>query len=183
MSGRSDSDAAARREGWASALERFVERIGQWSAWLTVAMVLVTFLVVVLRYFFSIGYIWLQEVSVYLHALVFLLGAGYTLSRDEHVRVDVFYRRMSEAGRRRVDMLGTLLFLLPMLGVIGWMTWDYVLRAWIEREASRQTGGLPYPFVPLLKTAILVAVVLLALQAIAWLLRRGRVATHGESHL
>ncbi|MEO1574010.1 MAG: TRAP transporter small permease subunit [Pseudomonadota bacterium] len=183
MSGPADANDVSRREGLANALQRLVERVGQWSAWLTVVMVLVTFLVVVLRYFFSVGYIWLQEVSVYLHALVFLLGAGYTLSRDEHVRVDVFYRRMSEAARRRVDTIGTLIFLLPTLCVIGWMTWDYVLRAWIDREASRQTGGLPYPFVPLLKTAILVAVVLLALQAVAWLLRRGRVATHGETHL
>ena len=179
MSGRADK--------WAATAQTIVERIGQWSAWLTLFMVLVTFLVVVLRYFFSMGYIWLQEVSVYLHALVFLLGAGYTLSRDEHVRVDVFYRRMSDSGRRCVDVLGTLFFLLPTLAIVGWMSWDYVLRAWIDREASRQTGGLPYPFVPLLKTAILVAVVLLALQAFAWLLRRGRVAKaaeHGsEQHL
>lgn len=167
----------------ADALERVVEWSGHCVAWATVIMVLVTFLVVVLRYFFSIGYIWLQEVSVYLHALVFLLGAAYTLSRDEHVRVDVFYRRLSESARRRVDMLGTVVFLLPTLAVIGWTTFDYVLRAWIEREASRQTGGLPYPFVPLLKTAILVAVVLLAMQALAWLLRRGRVAHHNEPRL
>lgn len=152
-------------------------------AWLTVAMVLVTFLVVVLRYFFSLGFIWLQEVSVYLHALVFLLGAAYTLSRDEHVRVDVFYRRLSEGARRRLDMLGTLFFLLPTLAVIGWTTFDYVLRAWLEREASRQTGGLPYPYVPLLKTAILIAVLLLAIQALAWLLRRGRVLKHNEPRL
>ena len=164
----------------ADALERVVEWSGHCVAWLTVVMVLVTFLVVVLRYFFSIGYIWLQEVSVYLHALVFLLGAAYTLSRDEHVRVDVFYRRFAERTRRRIDMLGTVVFLLPTLAVIGWTTFDYVLRAWVDREASRQTGGLPYPFVPLLKTAILVAVILLAIQALAWLLRRGRVARHNE---
>ncbi|MEM6639029.1 MAG: TRAP transporter small permease subunit [Pseudomonadota bacterium] len=162
-------------ERWADAVQRAVVRVGQASAWLTVFLVLTTFLVVVLRYFFSIGFIWLQEVSVYLHALVFLLGAGYTLACDEHVRVDVFYRRLSDAARRRVDVIGTVLFLIPTVAVIGWMSIDYVLRAWIDREASSQTGGLPYPFVPLLKTAILVAVVLLALQAFAWLLRRGGV--------
>lgn len=148
-------------------------------------MVLATFVVVVLRYFFSLGYIWLQEIAVYLHALVFLLGAAYTLAHDEHVRVDIFYRRMSESMRRRVDLLGTLLFLLPTVAVIAWTTWDYVLRAWVDRESSPQTGGLPYPFVPLLKTAVLVAMALLAVQAVAWLLRAGRIAApsgkRGES--
>lgn len=168
---------------FADAAQRVVERTGQWVSWLALVMVLVTFAVVVLRYFFSIGYIWLQEVSVYLHALVFLLGAAYTLARDEHVRVDVFYRKMSDTWRRRVDVAGTLVFLLPTVGLIGWTSWDYVLRAWIDRESSRQTGGLPYPFVPLLKTAVLIAMVLLAIQAIAWLLRRGRVTQRGEQRL
>lgn len=157
--------------------QRLCERTGQWAAWLALLMVLATFVVVVLRYFFSLGYIWLQEVAVYLHALVFLFGAAYTLACDEHVRVDIFYRRMSEAWRRRVDLLGTLVFLLPTVAVIGWTTWDYVVSAWVNRESSPQTGGLPYPFVPLLKTAILVAMLLLAIQALAWLLRAGRIAS------
>ncbi|MFK8018095.1 MAG: TRAP transporter small permease subunit [Gammaproteobacteria bacterium] len=171
----------------ANLCESVAVRTGQLVAWLTVLMIGATFAVVVLRYFFSLGYIWLQEVGVYLHALVFLLGAAYTLARDEHVRVDIFYRKMSARWQRRVDLIGTAIFLLPTVGVIGWTTWDYVLRAWIDREASRQTGGLPYPFVPLLKTAILVAVILLAIQALAWMLRGGRVRSvdtpHGTSEL
>ena len=171
---------ADKREALADLCQRLSERTGQWAAWLAVLMVLATFVVVVLRYFFSIGYIWLQEVSVYLHALVFLLGAAYTLARDEHVRVDIFYRRMSEPWRRRVDLFGTALFLLPTVAVIAWTTWDYVLRAWVDRESSPQTGGLPYPFVPLLKSAVLVAMLLLTIQALAWLLRAGRVGAASE---
>lgn len=168
------------RNTLAARLQRLSEWTGQCAAWLCVLMILATFIVVVLRYFFSIGYIWLQEIGVYLHALVFLLGAAYTLARDEHVRVDIFYRRMSATARRRVDVWGTVLLLLPTIAVIGWTSWDYVLRAWIDHESSRQTGGLPYPFVPLLKSAILAAVLLLAIQAVAWVLRGGPVVSDGE---
>ncbi len=161
-------------------LEGICERVGQAIAWLTVLLVLTTFLVVILRYFFSLGWIWLQELSVYLHALVFLLGAAYTLGKDEHVRVDVFYRRLSARGRGMVDALGTLLFLIPSVVFIFWMSWDYVWRSWVGQEASRQTGGLPYPFPPLLKTAILVAAVLLLMQGIAWVARFRRGDGDGD---
>lgn len=164
-----------RRAALAATMERISEVTGRMVAWLTLIMVLTTFVVVVLRYFFSLGYIWLQEIGVYLHALVFLLGAAYTLARDEHVRVDIFYRRMRSARRRLVDVLGTLFFLLPTSGFVIFVAWDYVTRSWVDHESSRQTGGLPYPFVPLLKSAILVACVLLAIQGLAWLLRGGRM--------
>ncbi len=167
----------------ADLLEGVCERTGRATAWLTLLLVLSTFLVVVLRYFFAIGFIWLQELSVYLHALVFLLGAAYTLGHDEHVRVDVFYRGMSAGRQRIINALGTVFFLLPSVVLIFWMSWDYVLRSWIGKEASRQTGGLPYPFPPLLKTAILVAAVLLLLQGLAWLVRGVRTRRDGERAL
>lgn len=154
---------------------------GRIVSWLTLVMVLATFVVVVLRYFFSLGYIWLQEVSVYLHALVFLLGAAYTLAHDGHVRVDIFYRRLSDARRRWVDMLGIVVFLLPTNLFFMWLSWDYVVRSWLEREASRQTGGLPYPFVPLLKTSILLACLLLVMQGVAWLLRGGAMGPNPDT--
>lgn len=146
-------------------------RTGRAVAWGTLFMVLTTATVVLLRHVFEIGWIWLQEVSVYLHALVFLLGAAYALSHDEHVRVDVFYRGMRSTRRRWVDTLGTLFLLLPTAGFVFWSSWSYVLRSWAERESSHETGGLIFPFPSLLKTSILIACVLLCLQGIAIVLR------------
>ncbi len=155
----------------AQAIDGFSRRVGHAAAWGTLLMVLTTAAVVILRHVFNVGWIWLQEISVYLHALVFLLGAAYALSDDEHVRVDVFYRDMKPAGRRLVDTLGTLFFLLPTVGFILWSSWAYVFRSWAERESSHETGGLVYTFPSLLKTSILIACVLLCLQGVSILMR------------
>lgn len=134
-------------------------------------MVLVTCVVVVLRYLFDLGFIWLQESVTWMHAVVFMLGAAYALQRDEHVRVDVFYREFDDRRRAIVDMLGVLFFLLPLCVYIGWSAWDFVAASWKIREASRESGGLPYPLVPLLKSVLILMPAMLALQGTALLLR------------
>ena len=96
MTGRGD---AQDDRSLADALDRVGESAGRAFAWLTLACVLVCFAVVVLRYGFNLGYIWMQELYVWLHAIVFTGCAGYALKHDKHVRVDVFYARMSERGR------------------------------------------------------------------------------------
>ena len=146
---------------------RFSELTGAAVAWMTVLMVLGTFVVVVLRYVFDLGWIWMQESITWMHAAVFMLGAAYTLKRDEHVRVDIFYRRMSVSRQSVVDLAGTLLFLMPMSIFIATMSFGYVGSSWSIHEASREAGGLPYPFVPLLKTLIPVTAGLLVVQGIA----------------
>ena len=148
-------------------LEDFAEFSGTVIAWLTVTMVLVTFVIVVLRYAFDLGWISMQESVTWMHAAVFMLGAAYTLKRDEHVRVDIFYRRMSDRRKAIVDLLGTLMFLLPMALFLAISSWDYVYTSWIIREASREAGGLPYPFVPVLKSLIPVTAGMLMLQGLA----------------
>ncbi|MEM7083414.1 MAG: TRAP transporter small permease subunit [Pseudomonadota bacterium] len=158
----------------ANAIDAVSCAVGRMVSWGTLLMVLTTAAVVVLRHGFDIGWIWLQEVSVYLHALVFLLGAAYALSGDEHVRVDVFYRGFTPEGRRWVDTLGTLFLLLPTMVFVFWSTWHYVMRSWIEAESSHETGGLIYPFPSLLKTSILVACALLVFQGLAMTLRAWR---------
>ncbi len=150
-------------------IDLFIRRTGEAIAWLTLAMVFTTFAVVVLRYGLEIGSIALQESVLYMHGCVFLLGAAYTLQLDGHVRVDILYRHMSERQRAVVDLLGTLLFLLPMCGFIAWIGWDYVLQAWRIREGSGEAGGLAYVYV--LKTLLPVCTVLLALQGVAEALR------------
>ena len=109
-----------------AALQRISETTGTAIAWLTLPMVFGTFIVVVLRYAFDLGFIWMQEGVVWLHAAVFMLAASYALRHDAHVRVDIFYRKMTPRGRAIVDVLGTLLLLLPMSIFILAASWDYV---------------------------------------------------------
>ena len=148
-------------------LESFSEFTGSLVAWLTLLMVLVTFIVVVLRYAFDLGWISMQESVTWMHAAVFMLGAAYTLKRNEHVRVDIFYRSMTPQRKALVDLLGTLIFLLPVAVFLAVTSWDYVYTSWIIREASREAGGLPYPFVPILKSLIPVTAGMLIIQGIA----------------
>ncbi len=138
-------------------------------------MVIVTVVVVVLRYVFDLGYIWLQESVTWMHAVVFMLGAAYALSNDDHVRVDVFYRDFSPARRALVDLLGVIVFLLPMCGFILWSAWDFVSISWSIEESSRESGGLVYPMIPLLKSVLVAMPVALMLQGIALALRSLRV--------
>lgn len=141
------------------------ERIGHFAAWLVLAMVFFTFLVVVLRYGFNFGRISLQEISTYLHAFVFMLAGAYTLKHNEHVRVDIFYQDMSKRNQAKVDFFGTLFLLLPFAGFIIWISIDYVTNSWKLLEGSREAGGLP--FVYILKTLIPLMAGLLFLQAIS----------------
>lgn len=149
-------------------IETFIEYTGRAVAWLTLAMVLIMFAVVVLRFAFDIGWIWLQESVNYLHAYVFMLGAAYTLKRDEHVRVDIFYGAMSAKRRSLVDLLGTLLLLLPFCGFIFYVSWDEVIKSWQALEPSQQTGGLDFAYI--LKTSMLLMPLLLFLQGLAIIL-------------
>ena len=157
--------------GETSALDRFSGVVGRAAAWLTLFMVVVTFVVVVLRYVFDVGFIWLQESVIWMHAAVFMLGAAYTLREEEHVRVDVFYRDMSECRRAWVDLIGVLIFLLPLCVFLAWNSFDFVLQSWKIGESSREPGGLPFPFLPLLKTVILLMPITVALQGLSLFLR------------
>ena len=132
-------------------------------------MVLNVFAVVVLRYAFSVSFIWMQESYTWMHGTVFMLGAGYTLLHNGHVRIDVFYRTAGARYRAVVDLLGAFLLTLPLI----WVTWDsafpMVRRSWRLYERSAEAGGLPGLF--LLKSVILVFCVLFALQGISLALR------------
>jgi TRAP-type mannitol/chloroaromatic compound transport system permease small subunit len=154
-----------------AAIDRFSALTGRITAWLALVMVLVTCIVVVLRYVFDLGFIWLQESVTWMHAVVFMLGAAYALQRDEHVRVDVFYRAFDDRRRAIVDVLGVLFFLLPLCFYIGWSAWDFVTVSWKIGEASRESGGLPYPMVPLLKSVLILMPAMLILQGTALFLR------------
>ncbi len=153
----------------ADLIDMLNENLGRTVAWMTLAMVLITFIIVVLRYVFNMGWIAMQESVTYLHAAVFMLGAAYTLKREGHVRVDIFYSRMGERGRAWVDLVGALLLLLPVAGFILWVSWGYAASSWALMEGSREQGGLPGVF--LLKSLIPLLGVLLLLQGISQAIR------------
>lgn len=165
-----------------SILERISELTGSAMAWLTVVMVLGTFVIVVLRYVFDLGWIAMQESIVWMHAAVFMLGASYTLKHNEHVRVDIFYRGSSAQRRAWVNVVGTVVFLLPLAAFVAVTSWDYVSTSWAIREASREAGGLPFPFVPIMKSLIPATALLLILQGIADLIGAVLVLTRAAEH-
>ena len=149
----------------ASTLDQGTVWLGRTVSWCVPVMAMLVLVIVVLRYGFNTGAIAAQETVQYLHAAVFMLGAAIALHADQHVRVDIFYRRFSARQQAWVNGLGHVVFTLPLCGLIGWGSWDYVTDSWSAREASPEPSGLP--FVYLLKTLIPAMAVLLALQALA----------------
>ena len=150
-------------------IERFVDWSGRAVSWLTLLMVVITFIVVILRYVFDIGWIALQESITYMHAMVFLVGASWAMQQEAHVRVDIFYSRFSTRTKAWVNLLGSLLMLLPVMVFVAWISWEYVSESWKVLEGSREAGGLPGVF--LLKTLILVLAIMLILQALVQVVR------------
>jgi len=154
-----------------SALDRISIATGRAASWLTLAMVLGTFVVVLFRYAFDTGLLWLQETVTWMHAMVFMLGAAYTMQREEHVRVDIFYRQMSERRKALVNLVGVIVFVLPLCAFFIVESFEYVRASWSIREISRDAGGLPYPAIPLLKSALLLMPVAVLLQSLSLALR------------
>ncbi|MBM3597416.1 MAG: TRAP transporter small permease subunit [Alphaproteobacteria bacterium] len=149
----------------AGGIDAVNDAIGRTIAWVSLAMVLVQFAVVVMRYVFGLGSLYMQHSVVFMHAIIFLVAAGYALKDDEHVRIDIFYGRFSPQQRAMMDLAGVLIFLLPFCYLVWITAWPYVLASWRTYEGSLEVKGLPGVF--LLKTFILVYVVLLALQGVS----------------
>jgi len=149
--------------------ESFIDWSGRTVSWLSLFLVIVTFIVVVLRYVFDGGSIALQETSTYLHASIFLVGMAYTLQQNAHVRVDIFYAGFSTQTKAWVDLFGALFLLLPFMLFITWVSWQYIVDSWVVLEESREAGGLPGVF--LLKSLILLMTTLLSLQAFTQIAR------------
>lgn len=159
-----------RLKSFAEAIDTTNDWIGRTLSWLTLAMVLVTFAVVLMRYVFGLGSTLWQESIVYMHATVFMACAGFALVYNGHVRCDIFYGAASPRTKALIDIIGTFVFLIPMCILIGWVAWPYVSASWAVLEGSPE-GRMGIPAVFLLKTLILVFAALLALQAISLVLQ------------
>lgn len=156
-----------------AAIDIINKKIGEWVSYFTFLMAAITFVVVILRYGFNLGWIAMQESVVYLHAAVFLLGSAYTLQHDGHVRVDVFYRRFSEKRKALVNLVGTLFLLLPVMLFITLVSWHYVLESWQTLEGSMESGGLPFLYV--LKSFILLFSITMLLQGISEVIKQSLI--------
>ncbi|WP_035517984.1 TRAP transporter small permease subunit [Pseudohaliea rubra] len=160
-------------------IDAFTEACGRCLAWLAAAMALLTAAVVLLRYGLGLGSIAAQEAVTYLHATLFMLGAAYALKNGAHVRVDIFYQRVSPRTRAWIDSLGSIVFLLPLCALIGLGSLSFVAQAWSVHESSADAGGIPAVF--LLKTLLPLMAANLALQGIAELLRNALILAGEET--
>ena len=150
-----------------SKIDLTVKFIGHTVSWLALIMTVITLLIVILRYVFNIGSIWMQESLVWMHSAIFLMGAAYTLKSDEHVRVDIFYKSFSPKQKSWVNIIGAVFFALPVCIFLLMVTGDFVSSAWSVKEISRDAGGLPYPAIPLLKSLLLIMPLLIIFQTIS----------------
>ena len=145
------------------------QAVGKVTAWAALFMVLIQFGVVIARYVFSVGSIQMQESVWYMHGLLFLMGAGFTLLHDGHVRVDIFYREASPRYKAVVDLVGVVAFLTPVCFFAWDLAWPYVMNSWAVLEGSREVQGLPWVY--LAKTVILFFLVLLWIQGVSLALK------------
>ena len=138
--------------------------LGRFFARLIPVLLILVMVVVIGRYFFGIGRVDIQELALYVHALIFLGCAGWAYSADEHVRVDIFYRNASPAYKKVVNTFGIICFLLPMIGFLGYYATDFVAASWSVQEISTEPGGLSIVYIQ--KSFIFLFPLVLALSAI-----------------
>jgi TRAP-type mannitol/chloroaromatic compound transport system permease small subunit len=150
-------------------IDRFTTLMGRAAAWLALAIVMLQFSLVIARYGFSVGSGKLTEAVIYAHAALIMLAAAWTLAAGGHVRVDVFYAHASPRRRALVDLIGSIVLLLPFALVLIWLSVPYAARSWAILERSQDIGGLPLVY--LLKTLIPAFAALMGLQGVAQAIR------------
>ncbi len=136
-------------------------------------MVILSVINILASWLFKLSWIWLQESITWMHGANFLLAAAYTLNREAHVRVDIFYAKMSRRKQALVDFVGTLILLLPTSVFIAWASWPALLLSWRVGEISSEAGGLPAIY--LLKSLLLIMPLLLILEGINQLVKSGSI--------
>ena len=139
-------------------------------------MVLITCLVVIMRYGMDMGSVFLQDVVLYLHGSLFLLSAAFALKRGAHVRVDIFYRNFNKSKKALVDLLGNVIFLQPVCWTILLYSWGYVEFSWRIMEVSPEPDGLPFVYIQ--KSLLIAVAFLLSLQSLSEILKSYLVIKH-----
>lgn len=153
-------------------IDLFNEKIGILTSYLAIPLILITFFVAFMRYALDFGSIAIQEITIYLHALIFTVGASYTLKNNMHVRIDIFYNKFSDNLKKNINLFGTIFFLLPSCLLIFITSFNYVISSIMLLESSKEAGGLPILYI--LKSYILLMVFTLFLQAISEIIKNSR---------
>ncbi len=154
-----------------SLIRHFLDAIALLCGRLLLALVAIEFAIVLFRYAFSANYLWLQELSIYLHAAIFMCGGAATLLHNRHVRIDLLSALLGPVANRRIELLGIWMFLIPTMLVILWYCAPYVAQSWSVLEGSTELSGLPGLF--LLKSLIPVFAVLMLLAGLVRLFASG----------
>ncbi len=150
-------------------IESINELIGLSVSWVTFGLVILVCTDVVMRYVFNTSFVFVQEMEWHLFSFIFLIGAGYTLLHDEHVRVDIFYQRLTKKGKAWINLIGTAFFLFPGCYMIIATGLPFVMDSFSVMEGSPDPGGIPFRFI--LKSMIPVGFVFVALQGISLFLK------------
>jgi TRAP-type mannitol/chloroaromatic compound transport system permease small subunit len=149
----------------ARGIDAINESIGRVIAWLALGMVLIQVVVVIMRYVFGLSVLTMQESIWYMHSIVFLVAAGYTLLHNGHVRVDILYGNVGPIAKAKIDLFGVIFILLPLCVMIWWVSWPYVAAAWAVREGSVEVSGIQGVY--LLKSCMLIFAGGLAIQGVS----------------
>tara|TARA_B110000259_G_scaffold184566_1_gene231872 strand:+ start:933 stop:1424 length:492 start_codon:yes stop_codon:yes gene_type:complete len=158
----------------AKKIDIFNEKIGILTSYLAIPLILLTFIVAFMRYILDFGSIAIQEIIIYFHALIFTIGASYTLKNDMHVRIDIFYNNLTPKKKKTINFYGTIFFLIPTCVLIFVTSFNYVLSSILLLESSKEAGGLPVLYI--LKIYILLLPITLFLQAISELIKNSSKA-------
>lgn len=156
-------------ESFINKIDKINDWVGRTVSWLTLFLVLLICADVIMRYLFDFTKVWVIELEIYFFAIIFLLGSGYAFQHDKHVRVDVFYAKLSKKKKAFIDLMGGLLFLLPWTCIIIWVGYNYSYFSLMMNESSAQPGGIPALYI--LKFMIVVGFFFLLLQAISSILK------------
>jgi TRAP-type mannitol/chloroaromatic compound transport system permease small subunit len=148
-----------------AAIDWLNEKVGRGISWVGLIMVLVVTVDVIMRYLFNMSFVFTQELEWHLFGVFFLIGAGYTLLHDDHVRVDIFYQRFSKKNRAWIDLFGTIFFLLPGCYLVITTALPFLANSWSVQEGSPDPGGIPARYI--LKAAIPIGFSLIAIQGIS----------------
>jgi TRAP-type mannitol/chloroaromatic compound transport system permease small subunit len=152
-------------KGFCSAIDSTNEAVGRIVSWVSLLLVLVVFVDVVMRYLFKTSFVFTQELEWHLFAFIFLIGAGYTLLHDGHVRVDIIYQRLGVKGRAWINLVGVIFFLIPGCYLVISTSWHFVSNSFSMLEGSPDPGGIPYRFI--VKGTMTVGYALLLLQGVS----------------
>ncbi len=128
-------------------LNIIIKKSGKIGSFLILLLIILVSISVILRYVFSIGFIWLQDLYIWVHAIFILLGLAYTLNKDEHVRIDLLYRSFKETMKKKINFFGALFFGIPVSFILIFKGFDYFYRSFVLNESSKETGGLPFIFI------------------------------------